>query len=104
MNSFQECLDDISKLRETLEGNNALGSEELVIIAYTLGSLHANVLERIEPGLSKKRRFSYSSTKGEKDRGCECGGKQKPKYLLEDPKRYVCQRCYSAEKKNKKKT
>lgn len=99
MEPLQGYLFDISKLADEIK-NQPLTDEELVILAYSIGTLHSTLLERIEPGLSKKRRFSYSQKKSEEKPVCECGGKQKPKYTLEYPtKRMVCQQCYRKKKK-----
>lgn len=80
-------LEDIALIQTKLDSLNV---EQLVLLADYLGSAHAHVLERIEPGLSVKRKKRYK--KHANNAQCACGGKQKPSYLVNDIK--VCQRCY----------
>lgn len=99
MESFEGYLEEIKKLEDTISEDKTLGIEELVLLAYNLGSLHTEILERIDPELGKRRRLSYSKSESEKQTKCQCGGKQLPKYVLENPKRYVCQQCYKKKRK-----
>jgi len=95
-------LDSIQTLRLELQETSALTEEDLIILAHTVGSLHSELLERVEQGASYKRKESYKKRPIREDdeiEKCSCGGKQKPSYYVKQTK--VCPRCYNKFKKNK---
>lgn len=83
-------------LREQIQQDGALDEEEIVLLSHYAGLLHSDVLERVQDGLSAKRKVTYTK-RPKTAEACACGGKQKPVYLVDDKR--VCQRCYIRRKK-----
>lgn len=94
--SHMNYITHLHALSESLANNMALTEEELILLAHYAGKLHSDLLERIDSGLSIKRKETYQK-KQKQEEACWCGGKQKPAYKVNGKK--MCHQCYIKSRK-----